>query len=436
MPDYFERSMLEHARELFPICRSLTGEGTRKTLAYFETYHPELTRLTFSSGEAVYDWEIPNEWNIRDAYILHLKTGRKYAEFKKNNLHVVGYSEPCDLIVERDQLLDRIHSLPEHPKWIPYVTSYYSRSWGFCMAHEERRCLPSGKYRVVIDSRLEPGTLELSHAVIAGTLKREIFFSSYVCHPSMANNEVSGPVLLAAIMQYVKTSYPSPKFSYRFVLLPETIGSIAYLSRFAEQMKKTIIAGFNLSCVGDDRGFTHLQSPYNDTLADKALLTALAGLDNLQSYSFLDRGSDERQYCSPTINLPVCGFSRTLFTKYPEYHTSGDDFSVVTEEGLHGSYLVMKDLIDAFETGLYPIVKCACEPQLGKRGLFGSIGDQHEAKVVKARLDILAYCNGRNTIFEIATLSGQHLKNVIREVALLKCHGLVEDGDQYTEQNE
>lgn len=304
------------------------------------------------------------------------------------------------------------------------------------MAHAEKQCLPSGEYRVVINSSLEPGTLEMSHAVISGASESEIFFSSYVCHPSMANNEISGPVLLAGIMQYVKSSYPSPKFSYRFSLLPETIGSIAYLSRFAEQMKKRVIAGFNLSCVGDDRGYSHLQSPYNDTLADKALLMALAGIDNFESYSFLERGSDERQYCSPGINLPVCGFSRTLFCNYPEYHTSADDFSVVTEQGLEGSFMVMKDLIDAFEAGLYPIVKCLCEPQLGKRGLFTSIGDQHEGSIVKARMDILAYCNGKNTIFDIAKLSGQHLRNVIREVILLKEHDLLEDADLWTEQSE
>jgi len=427
MPDYFERTLLEHARELFPICRSLTGEGTRKTLSYFEAYHPELERLTFASGESVYDWEVPPEWNIHDAYILHLGTGKRYAEFKKSNLHVVGYSEPCDFIIDRDQLLDRIYSLPDHPDWIPYKTSYYSRSWGFCMAHVEKQCLPLGEYHIVINSSLKPGTLEMSHAVISGSSESEIFFSSYVCHPSMANNEISGPVLLAGIMQYVKSTYTSPKYSYRFVLLPETIGSIAYLSRFAEQMKKTMIAGFNLSCVGDERGFSHLQSPYNDTLADKALLSALGSVDGYESYSFLERGSDERQYCSPSVDLPVCGFSRTLFTKFPEYHTSGDDFSVVTEDGLQGSFVVMKDLIDAFETCLYPKARCVCEPQLGKRGLFSSIGDQHEGSVVKARLDILAYCNGKNAIFDIAMLAGQDLKDVVREVKLLMDHGLIAD---------
>lgn len=425
MKCYSDQSLVDHAKHLFSICRSLTGDGTRHTLSYFEEYHPELVRLKFATGVKVFDWEIPKEWNIRDAYVEHLQSGKRFAEFKKSNLHVVGYSVPVDCIMTLDQLKDRIYTLEDQPEWIPYVTSYYQETWGFCMSKNEMTALPVGEYRVFIDSSLTEGNLEMSHALIKGKSIKEIFFSSYVCHPSMANNELSGPVVLSAVLDYVKRVYPESQYSYRFVLLPETIGSIAYLSSFASEMKKNMICGFNLSCVGDDRSYTHLQSPYNNTLADQALLSALNNESNFKSYSFLERGSDERQYCSPGIELPLCGFSRTIFGKYPEYHTSADDFSVVTEDGLQGALDIIKLIIDAFESCLFPLVSCFCEPQLGKRGLYTVIGEEYSGSTVKARMDILAYCNGKNSIFEIVNLTGLSLKTVVQEVTLLKSANLL-----------
>jgi len=237
--------MIKWAKDLFPICRSITGEGTRKTLSYFTKLNPEFKRIKFKTGQKIFDWVIPKEWNIKDAYIEH-ESGKRFAEFKKSNLHIVGYSTPLKKTIPKNKLLSHIYTQKDQPNSIPYVTSYYQETWGFCLSEHQKRKLPKGNYKVIIDSDLKKGNLELSHAILKGNSKKEIFFSSYVCHPSMANNELSGPVLLNAIMLYLKSNYLKSKYTYRFVLLPETIGSIAYLSKFKKTMKKNIVCGFNI----------------------------------------------------------------------------------------------------------------------------------------------------------------------------------------------
>ena len=328
--------MLKWAKDLFPICRSITGDGTRMTLSYFEKINPEFRRLKFKTGQKVFDWKIPKKWNIKDSYLEH-DSGERYAEFKKCNLHIVGYSKPVNKKISKKELLNYIHTQKDQPDSIPYVTSYYKERWGFCLSENQKSKLPDGNYKVIIDSDLKNGNLELSDAIFKGKTKKEIFFSSYICHPSMANNELSGPVLLNAIMHYIKSNYPKSKFTYRFVLLPETIGSIAYLSKFMKVMKSNMICGFNFTCVGDERAYSYVCSRKGNTLADDAIEAALFGLSNVKKYSYLDRGSDERQYCAPGIDLPVCCFSRSR-TEYPEYHTHKDNFNVVTQKGLEGSF--------------------------------------------------------------------------------------------------
>ena len=419
--NYKNTKLIEHVENLFPICRSITGNGLRQTLEYFESYFDDFTRIKFKSGEEVFDWEIPPEWNISDAYLQHLESGKKFAEFKKNNLHILGYSKSIDEILSLDELSENIYTLPNFPDWIPYVTSYYEKRWGFCISQKEKNNLPKGLYRVLIDSEFsEKGTLDLSHAIIKGLNSEEIFFSSYVCHPSMANNELSGPVVLAAIINYIKTKYPKPRFSYRFVLQPETIGSIAYLSRYAKTLKDNVFCGFNLSCVGDERGYSHVESPYGNNLADKALRASLIKLDNVKNYSFLQRGSDERQYCSPKINLPLCTFCRSKFGEFPEYHTSADlPKKVVTDDGLNQSLNVLTNIIDAFEIGIYPIVQLSCEPKLSKRGLMSTLSKLDVHNNVQKILDIMAYCNGNNNIFEICEITNLNLKTVLDEIRVL-----------------
>ena len=411
--------MIKWAKDLFPLCRSLTGEGNRKTIKYFTKLNPEFKILKFKSGQKVFDWNIPDEWNVKDAYIQH-ESGKKYAAFKKNNLHLVGYSIAVNKTIIKAELLKKIFTEKNQPDAIPYVTSYYNRDWGFCMSENEKKKLPEGNYKVFINTGFKKGNLEIAEASFRGKKKQEIFFSSYICHPSMANNELSGPVLMNAIMLYLKRTYRRPLFSYRFVLLPETIGSIAYISRQKSLLKKNVISGFVLSCVGDERAYSVVHTPHNNTLADESLSSALLGLKNVKEYHFIERGSDERQYCAPGIELPVCGFARSK--DYPEYHTNKDDFKVVTEKGLQDSFIVVKTIIDAFELGLYPHTRVLCEPNLGKRNLYPQISkkENYKDEDIKVRTDLIAYANGKNNIFYISNLLNVPLSKICKEYSLLK----------------
>lgn len=416
--------MVNLAKDLFPHNRSLMGPDIRFSQNKFKNLNKEFKTLKFFTKEKVFDWEIPEEWIIKDAYIQH-ESGIKFAEFKKCNLHIMGFSKAINTFIKKDQLLKRIHTLPNKPNNIPYVTSYYKKDWAFCMRHNDFLALPEGKYKVFIDSEHKKGELNIIEAVIPGKYKKEIFFSSYLCHPSMANNELSGPVLLNEILNYIKNK-KNRKYTYRFVILPETIGSIAYLSKRLNHLKKRVICGFNLTCVGDERSYSHVKSRLGNTLADESLASALHGLDNVVEYSFLERGSDERNYCAPGVDLPLCTFCRSKFGVYPEYHTDKDDFNLVTAKGLVGSFKVLKSIIDAFEIGIYPKIRVIGEPQLGKRNLYPNTSKVYENKhPAQTRMDVIAYCDSKHNIFEIAKNTNNNLSIVIKEINELINHNLV-----------
>ena len=423
-------NMIQWMKDMWGYPRSLTGHGTRKTLEYLKDINPELNIHSFKSGLKVFDWEIPDEWNIYDAYIEH-ESGQKFAEFSKNNLHILGYSNACNMEVTLSELLPHIYTQPDQPDVIPYVTSYYEDRWGFCMSENDKQKLPDGKYRVIIDATKGAGSLELADLIINGQSNKEIFFSTYVCHPSMANNELSGPVLSSALIQYIKTKYPNPQYTYRFVFAPETIGSIIYLSEHIQLLKENVICGFNLSCVGDERAYSYIESRMGNTLADSALHAAMIDLDNVKKYSFLDRGSDERQYCAPGVDLPFCGFCRTKYEEFPEYHTSADNFDVVTSEGLEGSFNVMKSIIDAFEMKLYPKIVVKCEPQLGKRGLRPTISQKGHNDNANMRADFIAYSDGKHSLFDISIKIKRKLSKVISEALILKQNNLITLDDNF-----
>ena len=431
------KNMYRWLKDLFPLCRSITGLGTKKTLSYFEKINPELKSISFKTGKKVFDWEIPKEWNVKNAYIQH-ESGKKFAEFSKSNLHIVNYSVPINKTISKSKLLPHLHTKISQPNVVPYVTSYYENYWGFCISEKEKKRLPNGKYKIFIDSQLKKGSLNISHALIKGKSKKEIFFSTYICHPSMANDNLSGPVLLNGILQFIKNEFKNLKFSYRFVLVPETIGSIAFLSKFHKTIKKNMIAGFNLSCVGDERAYSHIKSKRENTLADDALSAALIGLKNVKTYSYLYRGSDERQYCSPGIDLPVCGFTKSRYGAFPEYHTDADNLKLVTKKGLEDSLLVFKNIITAFEEGLYPTTKILCEPQLIKRKLSPSIShvksfgwDNNTAKLsydkLRLRKDLLSYADGTKNIFQISKIINKPLSLINYEHKLLKSHGIIKN---------
>ena len=417
--DFVLFPMIKWAKDLFPLNRSLTGEGTSNTLKYFKNINKEFKILKFKSGTKVFDWIVPDVWNIKDAYIYHLKSKKKFAEFKKNNLHIVGYSKPINKTLSKAKLVKKIITKKNQLDAIPYVTSYYKKRWGFCMTENQKKKLPLGKYKVFINSNFKKGNMEMAELTLQGKSKKQIFFSSYVCHPSMANNELSGPVVLNALIKYIKLNYPKRNYSYKFVLLPETIGSIAYLSKFKNKLKKKVICGFNVTCVGDERGYSFVKTPTENTLADEVMLAALRGKKNLKIYSFLNRGSDERQYCSPGVDLPLCCFSKSKY--YKEYHTSKDDFKVVTQKGLEESLDVMIHIIDAFELGLYPKSTTFCEPNLGKRDLYPTISHKDVySKEIFLRKNFIAYANGKRNIFEIANILKLNIKDLSDEYKILK----------------
>ncbi|WP_320664854.1 DUF4910 domain-containing protein [Prochlorococcus sp. MIT 1223] len=417
--------MVKLAKSLYPKNRSIMGPDIRSSFNYFLQEHIEFKPIKFNTGDKVFDWEVPEEWIVRDAYIEH-ESGKRFAEFKKNNLHLVGYSVAVEDFIKKEELLSKLHSIPDLPTAIPYVTSYYEKNWGFCLSHDQLSNLPEGNFKVLIDSEHKSGELWVIEAVVPGESSQEIFFSSYLCHPSMANNELSGPVLLNELINYVK-GLKNRYYSYRFVLLPETIGSIAYLSKRLTDLKENMLCGYNLTCVGDERAYSHVQSRLGNNLADQALRASLKNLDNVKEYTYLDRGSDERQYCAPGIDLPLCTFCRSKFGKYPEYHTNKDDFNVVTEKGLIGSFKVMKSIINSFELGIYPKVKVLGEPQLGKRNLYPNISNMHkDLHPVIAMKNVFTYCDSSHNIFEISEKVNMNLNNVLENLKVLNHHKLVE----------
>ena len=387
--------------ELFPINRSITGDGFRQSLSILQRYLPELKKFEVPTGTKCFDWEVPKEWNIKDAYII-TPDGKKICDFKKSNLHVVNYSIPINRVVSFEELQKHLYSLPNQPDAIPYITSYYKKNWGFCITQKERDKLKPGNYKVFIDSELKDGSLTYGELIIPGKSKKEIMFSTYLCHPSLANDNLSGPVVTTFLAKWI-SNLKNRKYTYRIIIIPETIGSIVYLSRNYKTLKQNVIAGFNVTCVGDERTFSYLPSRQGDTLADKVALHVLKHVyPNFKKYSFLDRGSDERQYCSPGIDLPVCSVMRSKYGDYPEYHTSLDDLNFISPKGLFESYEVYKKIVECIEMNdiLYPTV--LCEPQLGKRGLYPTISTKNSKNIVKDMMNFLAYCDGSLSNLEIA----------------------------------
>jgi len=416
--------MHDLARRLFPICRSLTGEGTRETLRILQNELPRLTIHEIPTGTKAFDWTVPDEWNINSGKLID-PNGNAVVDFKECNLHVVGYSEAVDRIISLEELQMHLHSLPDLVEAVPYVTSYYRRSWGFCLSHRKRESLLEGNYHAFIDSTLAPGSLSYGELLIPGETEQEIFLSTYVCHPSMANNELSGPVVATWLAKWV-SRFPR-RYSYRFVFVPETIGSICYTSLNLPELKQRVIAGFNISCVGDDRCYSYLPSRAGNSIADRVAQHILDhSAPGYRRYSFLDRGSDERQYCAPGIDLPVASVMRSKYGDYPEYHTSLDDLSLVTPTGLAGSYEVLRRCLEEIEYNDRWKVTVLGHPQLGKRGLYPNTSTRAAHDAVKTMMDFIAYCDGEQDLVGIANTIGVPVWELQPISQLLVQHGLLE----------
>ncbi len=386
--------------KLWPFCRSITGNGVRKTLKIIKNIINDLKIIEVPTGTKCFDWKVPKEWNVNDAYVID-PFGKKIIDFKESNLHLVNYSSSIDKEMELDELNNNLYSLPNKPNAIPYVTSYYKDSWGFCLQENKRKNLKKGKYRVVIDSTHESGYLTYGELFIKGKIDKEIFISTYICHPSMANNELSGPCLTTFLSKYILNK--KNKYSYRIIFIPETIGSICYLSNNLKVLKEKVFSGFNINCVGDENNWSFLPSKQGNNYCDKISRRVLKKLDiNYKEYSFLDRGSDERQYCSPGIDLPVCSIMRSKYNTYDEYHTSLDNLEYVSSKGLDQSFHVYKEIIDSIERDVFPKVKILGEPMMSKRGLRPTTGMRYSADSGKDIMNFLIYSDGKNSLADIS----------------------------------
>ena len=416
---------------LFPICRSLTGYGIKKTLKILKKEFPKLKIIKIQSGTKVYDWTVPPEWNVKDAYILD-KYNNKIVNFKNNNLHLVGYSIPINKFISKKKLFKNIHSLPKQPKAIPYITSYYKKYWGFCLNHSQmlkiyKKYNNSDKFKVVIKSNLNSkGYLNYGELILKGKSKEEILVSTYICHPSMANNELSGPIVSMSLINHFKKIKNLEK-TIRFIFIPETIGSIIYINKNLTHLKDNVIGGFNLTCIGDERQHSCMFSKYSNSPSDESIIEAYKKLKlKYKVYSFLERGSDERQYNSPGVDLPVTSIFRTKYGEYPEYHTSLDNFNLVTLKGVSGGFNVAKTAIEILLKKIIPKNKILCEPQMSKRGLYPTISIKKEDIITKNYMSFLQYADGKNSLDKISKILKINNKQTKKIYSKLKSNNLIQ----------
>jgi len=417
--------------KLFPITRSLTGNGVKKTLKIIQKELPKLKIKKFKSGTKVFDWNIPEEWNVTDAYVID-KYNNRIIDFKKNNLHLVGYSIPIKKNITKKELFNNLYFLKNQPKAIPYITSYYKRRWGFCISYNEYKILDkqyslNDKFKVVINSNLnKKGNLNYGELILKGKSKKEILISTCICHPSMANNELSGPIVSMGLINYFKNKKLNK--ALRFVFIPETVGSISYLSKNIKYLKENVIGGYNLSCIGDERQHSCMFSKYQNSPSDEAVIEAykLLKIKNYKIYSFLKRGSDERQYNSPGIDLKISSIFRTKYREYPEYHTSLDNFNLVTLKGCVGGFNVVRKSIEILLERVYPKCQIMCEPQMGKRGLYPTLSTKNERKLSTSYMNFLQYADGTNSLEKISDLIKLDLNSTRVVYFIMKKNGLLE----------
>ena len=409
-------------RDLYPICRSITGNGLRQSLRYLQQTGPMVLREV-PTGTPVLDWTVPKEWNIREAWIKSAQ-GEKVVDFAKCNLHVVNYSVPVRRRIRLAELKEHLFSLSETPDWIPYRTSYYHETWGFCLAHRQLAALKDEEYEVCIDSTLEPGHLTYGELKVQGATEAEMLISVHSCHPSLCNDNLSGMVVAARLAQCL-LQLPL-RYSYRFLWIPGTIGAITWLALNEGSLTK-IKHGLVLSCVGDPGHFTYKRSRHGKAEIDRIVEHVLKESGNaFDILDFTPSGYDERQYCSPGINLPVGCFMRTPNGKYPQYHTSADDLKLVTPAALAESFCQLLTVVKVLEGNQrFVNLNPKCEPQLGRRGLYRAMGGTSSTGLEEAILWVLSFSDGTHSLLDIAARSGVGFEHLEIAANLLLKHGLL-----------
>jgi aminopeptidase-like protein len=396
LEQYFDR--------LWPICRSISGNGLRSSFNILQEVIP-LSLKEYPTGTQVFDWEIPKEWNIEDAFII-TPDGKKICDFSQNNLHIVNYSIPFEGELSFEELRTHLFTIENQPDAIPYITSYYKETWGFCISWNELQNLPQlGKYKVVIKSKLEPGAITVGSALLKGETDQEILLSTYLCHPSMANNELSGPLCMAFLYKAL-AAMPKRRFTYRFVMAPETIGVIAYLSDHGDAMKTNTVAGYVLTCCGDEAPFVFKQSKNPQGFLEKCTEHALRHSElSYTTIPFAVGGSDERQYCSPGFNLPIGSITRSMYHRYKEYHTSLDNKSFVSFEAMAKTIQTYYQCIQTMEQNIIPVCLVPYgEPRMGKRNLLPSSIEPNDKRRqdIDRMFHLISWADGEHDLISIA----------------------------------
>jgi aminopeptidase-like protein len=401
-------------RELYPICRSITGDGVRQTLARLAREIP-LVQHEVPSGTRAFDWTVPREWNVRDAFVKDA-SGRRVIDFRAHNLHLVSYSVPVHRRMTLAELRPHLHSLPDRPDLIPYRTSYYKEAWGFCLPHRQLEQLPEGEYEVRVDTTLADGHLTYGECLVEGQTRDEVLVSCHTCHPSLADDNLSGLAVATFLARHLAAT--PRRLSYRFVFVPGTIGAITWLSRNAEHARRHIRAGVVLTCIGDRASFTYKRSRHGDAAIDRAMEHVLRHADpGHRIVPFSPYGYDERQYGSPGFKLPVGCLMRSQHGQFPEYHTSADSPDFVTPDALAGAFDLLLSAFDVLEhDGRFLNLQPMCEPQLGKRGLYGSTGGSSPREFEMAMLWVLNQSDGEASLLDIAQRAGLPFA-VVRDAA-------------------
>jgi aminopeptidase-like protein len=423
------RELHSFAAELYPICRSITGDGIRRTLGMIQDRIP-LETVSVPTGSRVFDWTVPKEWNIRDAYIK-TPDGQRVVDFRKCNLHVLNYSVPVHTTMPLSELRSHLFTAPEHPDWIPYRTSYYNEDWGFCLSHNQMLALEEGDYEVCIDSTLEDGSLTYGECHLPGRSADEVLISCHACHPSLANDNLSGVTVATSLAKLLCGR--DLRYSYRFLFIPGTIGAIAWLARNGQATGR-VRHGLVLTCVGDAGGFHYKKSRQGDAEIDRAAAHVLRHSgEPAEILEFSPYGYDERQYCSPGFNLPVGCLMRSVWETFPEYHTSADNLDFIRPAQLAKSLRACVAICDVLENNRsYRSESPWCEPQLGRRGLYRSMGDEAGRQEMMARLWVLNLSDGTHSLLDIAERSKLEFTSISEAAGLLCRHGLltpVQDGE-------